>query len=119
MSRPYLIASCGIVAAAIAAAASVAAADNRPHRVVVRSFAFEQQRLEVKVGDRVEWVNEDIAPHTATAVSGEWDTGALTRGQSAAISFGAPGTFAYRCAYHPQMRATIVVTETEADGAAH
>ena len=118
MSRQQLIASCGVVAAVIVAAVSVAAADNSPHRVVVRGFAFEQQSLEVKVGDRVEWLNEDIAPHTATALSGEWDTGALTKSQSAVISFETPGTFAYRCAYHPQMRATIVVTETEVDGAA-
>ncbi|WP_193366848.1 cupredoxin domain-containing protein [Pelagibius marinus] len=81
----------------------------RLHRVIIEDFAFRPQRLEVRPGDSVEWVNLDLAPHTASDVDGAWDSGELARQASFRASFGAAGNFAYLCAFHPMMRGEIVV----------
>ncbi|MEM7258676.1 MAG: plastocyanin/azurin family copper-binding protein, partial [Pseudomonadota bacterium] len=54
-------------------------------------------------------VNQDSAPHTATATSGAFDTGNLTNGQSGSITLTDAGSFDYICAIHPSMKGTIVV----------
>ena len=83
--------------------------EPRLHRVVIEDFAFRPQRLEVRPGDSVEWVNLDLAPHTTSAGDGAWDSGELPRQASFRTSFGAAGSFAYLCAFHPMMRGEIVV----------
>jgi plastocyanin len=79
------------------------------HRVVIEDFAFRPQRLEVRPGDSVEWVNLDLAPHTASAEDGAWDSGELARQDAFRATFQAAGRFAYLCAFHPMMRGEIVV----------
>lgn len=81
----------------------------RLHHVVIEDFAFHPQRLEVRPGDRVEWTNLDIAPHSASAGHGAWDSGGLAKRESHRVTFEAPGRFAYFCAFHPMMRGEIVV----------
>ena len=82
-----------------------------PHEVRVRisGFAVEPAHLEINAGDTVVWVNEDLAPHTATAIDGNWDTGTLETGIEARILFRSPGSFDYVCAFHPHMTGTISV----------
>ena len=79
-------------------------------RVRISGFAFDPKRLEIHAGDTVVWVNEDIAPHTATAVDGSWDTSTLETGMEARVVFGSPGDVDYVCAFHPHMTGTISVT---------
>ena len=47
--------------------------------VVIRAFKFEPATVTVNVGDTVEWKNDDIVPHTATA-DGEAQKPALDSG---------------------------------------
>jgi plastocyanin len=75
----------------------------------IASFALES--LTISVGDSVRWTNNDDAPHTATHVDGDWDTGTLNQGESATLEFTEAGTFEYFCAIHPQMTATLTVEE--------
>ena len=57
------------------------------------------------------WVNDDQAPHTATANDGAFDSGTLQPGQSFSFTFTQPGTtYAYYCAIHPSMTGTVTVT---------
>ncbi|MGV6849384.1 MAG: cupredoxin domain-containing protein [Marinibacterium sp.] len=79
-------------------------------QVAIRGFAFEPPLLTVPAGAVVDWVNDDVAPHTATGDDGDWDTGALNRSQAARIRFDRAGAFDYFCAFHPHMRGRIVVT---------
>ena len=79
------------------------------HRVVIDRFAFEPQRLELRPSDIVEWTNRDLAPHTASAESGDWDSGELSRGGVFRQRFSAEGTAPYFCAFHPHMRGEITV----------
>jgi plastocyanin len=88
-----------------------ARAHNGAHEVEIRiaSFAFDPTRVEVLVGDSITWTNADIAPHTATAENGAWDTGALKRDGRGRLTFDAPGEYPYFCAYHPHMKGTVTV----------
>jgi plastocyanin len=76
----------------------------------IASFAFEPENIEISQGDRVVWTNDDLVPHTATAVSGAWDTGPLRKGEVAEIEFSTAGEFEFFCRFHPTMRGVVVVT---------
>ena len=75
----------------------------------IRRFAFVPDRVLLRPGDSLRIVNEDIAPHTVTALSGAWDSGSLDRGGQAVIVFDRAGEHPFRCAWHPQMTGTVVV----------
>lgn len=80
------------------------------HVIDIRRATFEPGTLTIKAGDHITWVNHDIAPHTATEMEGEWDTGALKRGETGTLTFDTEGTHAYYCVFHPHMTGKIVVT---------
>lgn len=86
-------------------------AHDRSHAVAVgiAGFAFDPARVEIRAGDSVAWANADLAPHTATAEDGAWDTGPLERGEDGRITFETPGEHPYRCVFHPQMTGVVVV----------
>ncbi|MFL5759739.1 MAG: cupredoxin family copper-binding protein [Thermomicrobiales bacterium] len=79
--------------------------------VTIAGFAFSPSSLTIEAGTTVTWTNQDSATHTATADDGSFDTGNIAQGQSASVTFDTPGTFTYHCAIHPNMTATITVTE--------
>ena len=79
------------------------------HEVTIQNFAFEPADLTIAAGDTVVFTNADGAPHTATADNGSFDTGRLSRNQSAELTFSAAGSFSYFCAFHPNMKGTITV----------
>ena len=81
------------------------------HEIAVRiaRFTFDPDRIEIFVGDSVTWSNADLAPHTATAEDGAWDTGALDRGGAGRITFGTVGEHRYFCGFHPHMRGAVLV----------
>lgn len=79
------------------------------HQVRIEKFRFIPDTLTVREGDSIEWINLDIAPHTATANDRSWDTGRLNKDQSMTITFDEAATVEYLCLYHPAMRATITV----------
>lgn len=98
-------------ALSLAGLPGLARAHDGTHEVEVgiARFAFDPERVEVLVGDSITWTNADLAPHTATAENGAWDTGTLQRGGSGRITFDATGTYPYFCAYHPHMKGTVTV----------
>lgn len=77
--------------------------------VAIAEFAFAPAELRVAAGTTVTWTNRDSIPHTATADDGSFDTGTLDPGASDAVTFDTAGTFAYVCAFHPNMTGTITV----------
>lgn len=78
--------------------------------VPISGFLFKPAALTVGVGARVTFTNLDSASHTATADNGTaFDTGTLIQRQSRTVTFPTAGTFAYHCAFHPFMQATITV----------
>ncbi len=78
------------------------------------SFAFSPASLTIKAGTTVTWKNTTAASHTVTSDDGKsFDSGSANpiAAQSGTFSFTftTAGTFAYHCAIHPFMKATIVV----------
>lgn len=76
-------------------------------RVIISNFAYSPESITVKAGETVTWVNQDSAPHSATADNESFDTGTLQKGQSKAVTFAKAGTFSYHCTVHPTMKASV------------
>ena len=102
-----------LVGAAVLAGAPIIVVTDGPagaavhHDVAIKSFTFEPQQLVVNIGDTIRWTNEDLAPHTATATDGSWDTGEIVRGDSRSIVVVEGMETAYFCAFHPHMKGAI------------
>lgn len=85
-----------------------ALAAGATNRVAMKAIAFDPQQIRVHVGDVVEWQNQDIVAHTATAKDRAWDV-AVPPGRAARTVMKVPGTFDYICRYHPTMTGQVIV----------
>lgn len=77
--------------------------------VHIKNFAYVPASVTVKPGDTVRFVNDDDPAHTVTASDGSFDSGYLAKGDGWSHTFANGGTYAYYCAYHTYMKATVVV----------
>ena len=89
--------------------ASPAASQARVHNIAISGFKFVPDTLTVKTGETVEWKNEDTVVHTATADDKTFDSGTIAPGKSWTFVASKPGTYAYICTNHPNMKATLIV----------
>jgi hypothetical protein len=81
----------------------------------MQDFAFGPTSVTVADGGTVTFANVGVAPHTATADDGTFDTALVAAGASASITVGGPGSYPFVCTFHPEMRGTIeVVARTAA-----
>jgi plastocyanin len=64
----------------------------------------------VSANSRVTWNNNDIAPHTATATDGSFDTGIINVGSSGSVTVKTQGSVSYRCTIHPWMNGVLQIT---------
>ncbi|MGS1110414.1 cupredoxin domain-containing protein [Achromobacter anxifer] len=94
---------------------SAAAQQNPPgtqlaeHVVTIEGMQFTPAELAVKRGDKVTWINKDLVPHTATAVSKAFDSGVIAAGASWTYTVREEGGSAYVCLFHPTMQGTLIV----------
>lgn len=79
------------------------------HEVIIENMSFSPANLSIKAGDTVLFTNAERLRHSAVDLDSAWDTGLLSMGQSASISFDGEGTYQYRCGPHANMRGTITV----------
>lgn len=93
--------------ATLASMFAVPAAFAAEHAVTIKGMKFDPPALTVAAGDTITFTNEDGAPHTATADDGAFDTGRLSKGQSATVTVSASGEHAYKCLVHPSMKGTV------------
>ena len=77
--------------------------------VTIKNFKFSPGTSSVHVGDTITWTNKDIAPHTATATDGSFNTGTINKDKSGSHTFTKAGTFPYICSIHPSMKASVTV----------
>jgi plastocyanin len=84
---------------------------ERSVKVEIANFEYNPDPVRVAAGGKVIWLNQDSAPHTATADDGSFDTGTIDEGKLKSETFKTPGTFTYHCEIHPQMHGTIEVVE--------
>jgi plastocyanin len=79
-------------------------------KVDIKAFMFGPKDLNVAVGTKVTWVNDDEIPHTVAETHKLFRSGALDTGDSYSWVFNTPGEYEYFCALHPQMLGKIVVS---------
>lgn len=87
-----------------------------PNRVVIEinALKFAPQKPVLGVGDVVIWKNNDIVPHTATALDGSWDSGTIEPGAQWQTTVTAKMLTGYFCQFHPMMAATLAAKSTTA-----
>jgi amicyanin len=104
-----------LVAAATFAARSAPATDAE---VDIDQFTFLPQRITVKAGTTVTWINEDDVPHTVASSSKVFKSKALDTTDKFSFTFTTPGTYDYFCSLHPHMTGAVVVEAASGSNAA-
>ena len=79
------------------------------HEVKIDNFAFTPQRVTVKAGTTVTWINDDDIPHTVASSTKLFKSKALDTDDKFSFTFTTPGAYEYFCSVHPYMTGTIVV----------
>lgn len=82
---------------------------------VIDDKYYNPARLSIRVGDTVEYVNEDEVPHTMTgsevpAGASRFDSGPVNPGASYRYTFRVSGTYRYYCMLHPHKGGIIEVS---------
>jgi plastocyanin len=91
----------------VASAASALAGESV--QVKITDLAFFPTEVTARVGDTIQWVNDDIVDHTATATKGgEWDV-MIVAGKQAEQQLTRAGEIDYFCRFHPFMTGKITV----------
>lgn len=98
-----------LLAAAIMAPLAIGRARAADVAVKITNFTFSPAALTVAVGAKVTWTNEDDIPHTVTATTQAFKSGALDTDDTFSFTFTTPGTYQYFCTLHPHMTGTVVV----------
>ena len=78
--------------------------------VTIKGFAFSPKTLTMKAGAKIKVSNKDGTTHTFTANKGAFDTGDIDGGSSATVTVKKPGTYAYHCNIHADMKGTVKAT---------
>jgi plastocyanin len=98
-----------ILAVALAVSCGATLAEPATHVVVIEQMRFDPATLTVRPGDRVVWMNKDLFPHTASAVSKAFDSHSIAPNASWSYVVGRVGSFPYACDFHPTMHGTLTV----------
>jgi len=95
---------------ALAAALAIGAVPARAEtiQVTIDRLVFAPAEVTAKVGDRIEWINQDILAHTAT-VKGGMEVMISPR-KSASLTLQKAEAIEYYCRFHPNMKGRITVT---------
>ncbi len=80
--------------------------------IKIVDFAFVPADTTVSLGSYVRWLNTGELVHTATADSGQWDSGNLNPGDFYIRRMEEVGDFPYHCTPHPAMTAILHVEDT-------
>jgi plastocyanin len=80
---------------------------NQP-MVSVVDFSYMPGIVRIKAGQTVMWRNDGTEQHDITG--SDWHSGPLDPGSTYRLTFGLPGTYAYRCSIHLDMTGSVIVT---------
>jgi len=108
--RQFLKLGLGVAAALPMVATMAKAGGHKTHLIEIKGHAFQPAALKMEAGDKVQFVNLDGAPHTASADNKAFDTGRLNKGEDAVVTIEKSGTYGFFCKFHPGMRGEIVAS---------
>jgi plastocyanin len=91
-----------------ASAGIVAPAEAATIQVTIAKLAFSPAEITAKVGDTIEWTNNDFVAHTATARDKSFDVVIPAHGAGSVV-IKAAGNVDYFCRFHPMMKGKIQV----------
>jgi plastocyanin len=117
LARLFVPFAAGIVAAA-AISFPVISAQPKDTKLEIDNFSFSPERITVKPGTTVIWINEDDTPHTVASTSKMFKSKALDTNDSFAFTFTTAGVYDYFCSLHPYMKGAVVVEGTSGSNAA-
>jgi plastocyanin len=100
-----------VAIAAITGLASLAGAAD--FQILQKDKTFRPGSLKVKVGDTVDFRNEDDIFHNVFSLSDtkSFDLGSYPKGQGRKVTFDKPGSVEVECSIHPDMHMKIEVTQ--------
>jgi plastocyanin len=97
-------------AATAPAASSPSAQSAQPVAVSIKDFAYQPASIDVAVGTKVTWTNNDSTQHTVTGTDQTViKSPVLNPGDTISVTFDKPGTYDYHCEFHANMHGTVVV----------
>jgi plastocyanin len=105
ISRRLLLALAGAVCVTAPASAS-----PKVYTITLQRLAFGPVPSGLRVGDTIEWVNNDVLLHSATAKDNSFDV-QLKPMAHVRMVLKKAGTFAFFCRYHPGMTGTLIVAK--------
>ena len=86
---------------------ALCSADAAVIEIKMAQVAYAPAQVSAHVGDTVEWTNDDIVAHTATARNGAWDVMVEPKGKGS-VTLKSAGTIEYYCRFHPNMVGSII-----------
>jgi plastocyanin len=107
--RSFVAAAAAMLPAALCSGAALGAPAPKVHAIHLNKLKFGAAPGAARIGDSIEWVNDDIFRHTATARNGAFDVD-LPPGAKARVLLKAAGAIDFYCRYHPGMTGRITVT---------
>ncbi len=118
LARPIGVALLSIAVLLVAVAcSSSASAAARPvetnHVELPPSYLFSPAAIQVPTGATVTWHNGDNFTHSVL-VSGVGDQALVARpGDTVSLRFDKPGTYNYKCTFHPNMTGQVIVAASQ------
>lgn len=94
--------------AVMTSALEVVSAHAETIQIKMDKLLFAPVAINASVGDTIEWVNNDILAHTATARNGDWDV-TIAAKKTVTLVLKKAGTVDYYCRYHPNMKGKITI----------
>jgi plastocyanin len=92
------------------AASSPSAASGTAVAATIKNFAYAPNPIEVAVGTKVTWTNDDSTQHTVTGSDQTViKSPVLNPGDAYSVTFTKPGSYDYHCEFHANMHGTVVV----------
>jgi plastocyanin len=76
---------------------------------VTWQYSPDSIRVMIGVNSTVTWVSHSLAFDTVTGVNASFSSGQIAPGQTYTYTFLQPGTYQYRCIYHPWMVGYVTV----------
>lgn len=104
--RKAAILGAGVTAVILLASVSPAVAET--FKIEIKGLLFSPADISARVGDTIEWANQDFVVHSATARDHQWDVLLPVHGIGR-VTLDKQGLIEYYCRFHPNMKGTVTV----------